>query len=73
MSMQDKMVYVIKNENGYYVNPKFGALFSGITSGFIFYNNKDIIKQDLKKLNDKHYSEYINLKDIPRGKRIYYD
>lgn len=32
--------WVIKNKDGYYVNPNFGALFTGITTGFVCFNNK---------------------------------
>jgi hypothetical protein len=37
--MQNEMVYVIKNEDGYYVNAKFRALFTGITGGFYGYGD----------------------------------
>lgn len=75
MSMQDEMVWVIKKD-GLFVNPKFRALFSGYTSGFTFYNNEETAKDKLDKLgglNDGYYIEYINLKNIPKGKRIYDD
>ena len=76
MSMQNEMVYVIKNQDGLFVNPKFRALFSGITSGFTFYGSEDLAREKLSRLGGLDelngcYLDYINLKDVPRGERIY--
>ncbi len=68
--MFDQQCWVIKKD-GYYVNAKFKALFSGLTTGFTGYTNEETIKKDLEKLGQGYYSEYINLKDVPKGKRVY--
>lgn len=69
--MFDQQCWVIRNEDGYFVNAKFGALFTGITTGFIVYNNEETARKDLDKLGREYYLEYINLKDIPKGERVY--
>ena len=69
--MQSEMVYVIKNEDGYYVNAKFGALFTGRNSGFSGYGDEGMVKKDLERLGEGYYAEYVNLCDIPKGERIY--
>jgi len=69
--LKDEMCWVIKNQEGYYVNPKFGALFDGYTTGFVFYGKKEILKKNLKMLGEGYYSEYLNLKDVPQGERVY--
>ncbi|MFA6843706.1 MAG: hypothetical protein WCR33_04820 [Bacilli bacterium] len=71
MSLSNAMVYVIKKEDGLYVNAKFGALFTGRTSGFSGYGDKEEMKKDLEKLGDGYYGEYINLNEIPIGERVY--
>lgn len=71
--MFDQQCWVIKNEDGYFVNAKFGALFIGITTGFIAYDNEETARKDLDKLGREYYLEYINLKDIPKGERVYID
>jgi hypothetical protein len=53
------------------VNAKFKALFSGLTTGFTGYTNELAIKKDLDMLGEGYYSEYINLRDVPKGERIY--
>lgn len=63
--------WVIKNKDGYYVNPDFTALFTGKTTGFTGYINKATMQKDLEKLGAGYYAEYIDLKEIPKGKRIY--
>lgn len=68
--MKNEMVWVIK-KGEYFVNPKFRALFSGITSGFTGYTNEQTMLKDLEILGADYYSEFINLRDIPDGKRIY--
>ncbi len=72
MSMPNEMVWVIK-KGEYYVNPKYRALFTGHTDGFTFYSNEEIVKEKLAILDEGYYSEYINLRDIPEGERVYYD
>jgi hypothetical protein len=69
--MFDQQCWVIKNQDGYYVNAKFRALFSGITTGFTGYANKETMQKDLGRLGEGYHSEYINLKNIPKGKRVY--
>jgi len=71
MSMQDEMVWVIKNENGYFVNANFGALFTGRTSGFSGYGREEEMKKDLEKLGEGFKAKYINMNEIPRGERVY--
>lgn len=73
MSMPDEQCYVIKNEDGYYVNAKFRALFTGITSGFSGYGDENEARKDLERLGRGYHLEYINLKDVPKGERIYKD
>lgn len=71
--MFDQQCWVIKNKDGYYVNPDFKALFTGITTGFTGYINKETMKKDLEMLGERYHAEYINLKDIPKGERVYED
>ena len=71
MSMQSEMVYVIKNEDGHYVNAKFGALFTGRTSGFRGYGDEGMAKKDLEKLGDSYSMEHILYRNIPKGERVY--
>lgn len=71
--MQDEQCWVIK-KGEYYVNANFGALFSGVTTGFIFYSSEDLAKEKLNKLDEldnRYYIEYMNLKDIPNGERVH--
>lgn len=70
--MFDLYCWVIK-KGEYYVNAKFGALFTGITTGFTGYTNEETIKKDLEMMGEDYYSRYINLKDIPKGERVYRD
>ena len=74
------MVYVIKDEDGNYVSPRkkdrkyYFVLFSGIVSGFSFYINADIANSKINKFNglgNNFRLEYVDLKSIPRGKRVY--
>lgn len=69
--MLNEFVWVIKNQDGYYVNAKFKALFTGHTTGFTFYSKKETMQKNLDTLGEGYYAEYINLKDIPDGKRVY--
>lgn len=69
--MFDQQCWVIKNEDGYFVNAKFGVLFTGITTGFTAYTNEETMKKDLEMMGEDYYSRYINLKDIPKGERVY--
>ena len=69
--MRDEQVYVIKNKDGYYLNANYGVLFSGVTSGFIFYNNTDTLRRDLERLGEGYHSEHVNFSELPNGKRIY--
>ena len=39
--MFDQQCWVIRNEDGYFVNAKFGALFTGITTGFVVDENEE--------------------------------
>ncbi len=71
MALSDRQVWVIKNQDGYYVNPDFQVLFTGHTSGFITYSNKETMEEDLEMLGEGYYSEYININDIPKGERIF--
>ncbi len=78
MSMQDERderVWVIKNSEGYYVNPKFKALFSGLCSGFIFYDKdkEETIQKDLDMLGVGYHSEQVNLNEVADGVRVYID
>ncbi len=68
---RQEMVWVIKNSRGYYVNPKFKALFTGRTSGFTAYTNEDLVIQYLNVLGEGYHSEYISRKDIPDGERVF--
>jgi len=69
--MFDQQCWVIKNKDGYFVNAKFGALFSGLTTGFVGYDDEERAMEDLDMLGEGYYSEYINLRDVPKGERIY--
>lgn len=71
--MFNQQCWVIKNKDGNYVNSDFRALFTGITTGFTGYTNEETMKKDLEMLGQEYYSEYINLKDVPKGKRVYRD
>lgn len=68
--MFDQECWVIKKDK-YYVNAKFKALFTGITTGFTGYTNEETMKKDLEKLSEGYYSEFVNLQDVPDGRRIY--
>ena len=70
--MFDQQCWVIK-KGEYYINPDFKALFTGITTGFTAYTNKETMEKDLKMLGEEYYSKYINLKDVPKGERVYID
>jgi len=69
--LKDEMCWVIKNQDGLFVNPKFRALFSGITSGFTGYVDENILKEDLEMLGEGYHCEYINYNEIPMGERVY--
>ncbi len=71
MSMLDENVWVIRDKNGYFVNPNFKALFTGHATGFVFYTNEDIVRKKLDILGDGFYVEYVNLGDIPDGARVW--
>ena len=73
MLIQDERCWVIKNEDGYYVNAKFRALFTGLCTGFTGYMNEDVMKKDLDMLGENYHAEYIWYKDIPEGERVYLD
>lgn len=68
-----KQCWVIKNEQGYYVNANFGAMFTGIATGFIFYDadKKETMQKDLERLGEGYYCEQVNLNEVPDGKRVY--
>ncbi len=68
--MKDEQCWVIK-KGEYYVNPKYKALFTGQCTGFTFYSNEETMRKDLDMLREGYYSEYINLRDVPKGERIY--
>lgn len=68
--MKDEQCWVIK-KGKYYVNPKYKALFSGHATGFTGYTNKETMQKDLDMLGDGYYSEFINLRDVPDGERVY--
>lgn len=71
--MLNREVWVIKNQDGYFINPQHLTRCTGITTGFKFYNNKEIVKKKLEGLGKKYHSEYINLMNIPAGEMIYPD
>lgn len=71
MSMPNQECWVIKNQDGYYVNPRFRALFSGHATGFTFFTIEETAKKRLGKLGEGYYLEYVNLNDIPDGERVY--
>jgi len=71
MSMPDRQVWVIKNQDGYFINPQHLTRCTGITTGFKFYNNEETAKRKLELLGKEYHSEYINLMDIPNGEMIY--
>jgi hypothetical protein len=62
---------VIRNREGYFVNPKYGSLYTGITTGFMGHTREEEVKKSLEKLGEGYYAEFVNLNDIPNGKRIY--
>jgi len=68
--MKDEQCWVIKKE-GYYVNPKYRSLYTGIATGFTFYSSEETMKKNLEALGEGFHSDYINLKDVPDGERIY--
>jgi hypothetical protein len=69
--MLNEMVWVIRNEDGYFVNPKYGSLYTGITSGFMGHTREEEVKKSLERLGEGYSVEYVNLSDIPNGERIY--
>jgi len=71
MSMQQERCWVIKNQDNYYVNPKFKVLFTGLCTGFTGYTDKETMQKDLDMLGEGYYSEYIYYKNIPEGRRVY--
>ena len=77
--MRDEMVYVIKDVTGSFISPKatkrgwYYLKYSGIADGFTCYKNKQIMLHKLNHLNNLGNNfnwEYVNLKLIPKGKRI---
>lgn len=80
MSIREEQAYVIKNENGLYVNIQETnqgyrhTLYSGIPKDrkgcFKYYTNEDTVKEYLMMLGEGFYSEYIKITDIPSGSRI---
>ena len=68
--MFDELCWVIKKDN-FYVNAKFNAFFTGITTGFTGYSNEETMQKDLQRLGEGYHAVYLNLKDVPRGERIY--
>lgn len=71
--MFDLYCWVIK-KGEYYVNAKFGALFTGITTGFTGYTNEETMKKDLEMmggLEEGYYYEQVNTNEIPKGERVY--
>jgi len=73
MSLSNQQCWIIK-KGEYYVNANFKALFTGRTSGFVGYIEKDRMQIDLDKLGGLekgYYCEQVNLNEVPRGERVY--
>lgn len=70
MLMPNQQCWVIK-KGKYFVNADFGALFTGRTTGFVGYSDKDRMQRDLDKLGKGFYSEQVDLNEIPKGIRVY--
>lgn len=68
--MTDQQVWVIVNEDGYYVNPKYLSLYTGLCTGFTYYNNKKTMQKDLDMLGGRYRVVYININDISEGERV---
>ncbi len=82
--MNYRNVYVIRDGKGNYISPRkssieteeswFFVAYTGSTTGFTFYTNIDTAKDRLNKLYDwghnDLYLDYIDLKSIPKGRRI---
>jgi len=73
------MAYVIKDVEGNFISPKatergwYYLTYSGDTTGFTYYKNKQTMLyklNELNKLGNNFHWEYVNLKLIPIGKRI---
>jgi len=73
MAMLNKEVWVIKDQEGYYINPQHLTRCTGITTGFKFYTAEEAVKGKLEVLGEKYHYEYINLMDIPNGEMLYMD
>jgi len=81
MPMQNKQVWVIKNQAGNFVNIRetsqgyYHTLYSGIPvdgkGSFKYYANEDTVKKYLEMLGQEFHHEYINIDDIPNGARIH--
>ena len=69
----DERVGVIKDRDGHFVNPKYQSLFTGLCTGFTGYTNEDALKKHLEMLGEGYYAEYINIREIPDGERVYLD
>lgn len=71
--MLNDHVWVIRNQDGLFVNPKYRSFYTGMTTGFTFYESKKSLRDDFSKLGKGYYLEYISFKKIPDGERVYVD
>jgi hypothetical protein len=75
--MPDEYAWVIRDQRGHFVNVRklkkghYYTTYDGITTGFAYYNNEEIMKRDLELLGIGFCPEYINLRSIANGVRIY--
>lgn len=73
----NQKIYVIRDREGNFIAPieikkgYYYSIYTGIASGFIYYNKKQTAEEKLKLLNKQFkYNfilDYINLRDIPNG------
>lgn len=68
--MKDEMIWVIKR-GPYYVNPNFITFYTGLTTGFTAWTNKETMQKQLDRLDEGYYSEFVNYNSIPDGEKIY--
>ncbi len=77
--MLNEKVGVIKNKDGHFVNVKqtdqghYCTFYTGISKigSLTFYSSKERMEEDLEILGEGFRAEYIYIKDIPEGVRVY--